>query len=142
MKIKIKRIDDSLPLPEYHTNGSVAFDLYSRIDGVIPAGKCEMFPCNFIIETPEGYMLMIAARSSLGKKKGLKLTNGIGVIDQDYCGENDELNLFLHNFTDQDVKIEKGERMAQGIFVKIDKAEWDVVEKMNDKSRGGWGSTG
>lgn len=142
MQIKIKRINASLPLPEYHTSGSVAFDLYSRVDAVIPAGKTEMLPSNFIIETPVGYMLMIAARSSLGKKKGLKLTNSVGIIDQDFCGENDELNLFVHNYTSQDVKIERGERLCQGVFVKIDKAEWQEVDKMNDKSRGGWGSTG
>lgn len=142
MQIKIKRIDNTLPLPEYHTPGSVAFDLYSRVDIVVAAGETAMFPANFIIETPPGYMLMVAARSSLAKKKGLKLANGIGVIDQDYCGENDEINLLVHNYTNQDVKIEKGERLAQGIFVKIDKAEWEEVNKINDKSRGGFGSTG
>ena len=142
MKMKIIRVDGSLPIPEYQTSGSVAFDLYSRIDSVIPAGKTAMLPANFIIKTPKGYMLMIAARSSLGKKKGLKLTNGIGIIDQDFCGENDELNLFVHNYTNQDVEIKKGERLCQAVFVKIDKAEWQEVNKMNDKSRGGWGSTG
>ena len=142
MNIKIKRIDTSLPLPEYHTAGSVAFDLYSRVDSVILAGATAMLPANFIIETPPGYMLMIASRSSLAKKKGLKLPNSIGIVDQDFCGENDELNLFVHNFTGQDVEIKKGERLCQGVFVKIDKAEWQEVEKMNDKSRGGWGSTG
>ncbi len=142
MKIKIKRIDKTLPLPEYQTPGAVAFDLYSRVDTIIPAGKTDMLPANFIIETPPGYMLMVAARSSLGKKKGLKLTNGIGIIDQDYCGEDDELNLFVHNYTNDDIKIIKGERLCQGVFVKIDKAEWEETNKMNDKSRGGWGSTG
>lgn len=142
MQIKIKRIDKSFPLPEYHTNGSVAFDLYSRIDETIPAGETKFLPANLIIETPPEYMLMIASRSSLGKKKGLKLTNGVGIIDQDFCGEEDELKLFVHNFTKEDVKIEKGERLGQGVFVKIEKAQWKEVEKMNENSRGGWGSTG
>lgn len=142
MQIKIKRIDVSFPLPEYQTAGSVAFDFYSRIDAVIPAGATSLLPSNFIIETPDGYMLMIAARSSLAKKKGLKIANGVGIIDQDYCGENDEISLLVHNYTSQDVKIEKGERLAQGVFVKIDKAEWQEVKEMSDKSRGGFGSTG
>ena len=142
MQIKIKRIDKSLPLPEYHTAGAVAFDFYSRIDATITPHDTAMLPSNFIIQTPSGYMLMIAARSSLAKKKGLKLANGIGVIDQDYCGETDEINLLIHNYTNQAVKIERGERLCQGVFVKIDKAQWEEVDKISDQSRGGFGSTG
>lgn len=142
MQVKIKRIDKSLPLPEYHTSGSVAFDFYSRIDAVIPPNATSMLPTNFIIQTPPGYMLMIASRSSLFKKKGLKLPNSVGIIDQDYCGEDDEMSLFVENHTDHEVEIKKGERLCQGIFVKIDKAEWNEVDKIADQSRGGWGSTG
>lgn len=142
MKINIKRIDSTLPLPEYHTSGAVAFDLYSRTEELIPAGKTQLLPANFIIKTPPGYMLLLAARSSLAKKKGLKMANSIGVIDQDYCGEEDELHLLLHNYTDQDVPVARGERLAQGIFVKIEKGEWEEVHTMNETSRGGFGTTG
>ena len=71
MKIKIKRIDKTLPMPEYHTKGAVAFDLYSRIDVVIPAKILERLPTNIIVATPKGYMLEIKDRSSTLKKKGL-----------------------------------------------------------------------
>lgn len=142
MKVKITRVDNSLPLPEYHTNGAVAFDFYSRIDTTIAPHDTAMLPANFIIQTPPGYMLMIAARSSLARKKGLELPNAIGIIDQDYCGPEDELNLFVRNFTDAPIEITKGERLCQGIFIKIDKAEWEEVEQITNSSRGGWGSTG
>lgn len=142
MQIKIKRIDQSLPLPEYQTSGAVAFDLYCRIDETILAGETKMLPSNLIIQTPPGYMLMIASRSSLAKKKGLKMANGIGIIDQDFCGQEDEIQLLVHNYTQNDVKIEKGERLGQGVFVKIEKGEWEEMEKINDTSRGGFGSTG
>lgn len=142
MEIKIKRIDTTLPLPEYKTKGAVAFDLYARLDEVIPAKGLKLIPTNFVIETPEGFMLMLTARSSLAKKKGLMMANSVGIIDQDYCGNNDELGLMLHNFTDTDVKIEKGERLAQGIFVKIEKGNWNEVENMESESRGGFGTTG
>ncbi len=142
MEINIKRIDTSLPLPEYQTKGAVAFDLYARTDEIIPARSIALIPTNFIIKTPEGYMLMLTARSSLAKKKGLMMGNGVGTIDQDYCGDEDELKLNLYNFTDNEVKVEKGERLAQGIFVKIDRAEWNEVESMNAESRGGFGTTG
>ncbi len=142
MEINIRRIDTSLPLPEYKTKGAVAFDLYARTNDAIAPKEIKLIPTNLIIETPEGYMLMIAARSSLAKKKGLMMANNVGIIDQDYCGENDELGLLLYNFTDKEVAIEKGERLAQGIFVKIEKGNWNEVNKMADESRGGFGTTG
>lgn len=142
MQVVIKRIDKTLPLPEYHTAGSVAFDLYSRIDAVVEKKTTMLLPTNFIFATPPGYMLSIVPRSSLFRKKGLKMPNSVGVIDQDYCGETDECSLYVENTTDQDVEVKRGERLCQGIFIKIDKAEWQEVDKMSDKSRGGFGSTG
>lgn len=142
MEVKIKRIDKSLPLPEFKTPGSVGFDLYTIEDAVIPAGEFRLLPANFIIETPPGYMLMIAARSSSAMKKGLNMRNGIGVIDQDYCGEDDRLHIMVQNLTDENVEVKRGERLAQGIFVKIKTATWQEVDAMNQSSRGGFGSTG
>jgi len=142
MQVNIKRIDISLPLPEYQTTGSVAFDLYSRIDMTIAPKSLGLIPTNIIVQTPPGYMLMIASRSSTPKKKGLLIPHGIGIIDQDYCGEKDEMLFQVFNFTDQEVLITKGERIAQGVFVKIDRGEWTEVAEMTDPNRGGFGSTG
>ena len=141
MQVKIKRIDKSLPLPEYHTTGAVAFDFYTREETTIEPQGFQMLPTNLIIETPKNYALVIAARSSSAKKKGLSMRNGIGVIDQDYCGEGDEIHLLIQNLTDSAVKIEKGERLAQGMFVRIDNAKWEEVDSMTNDNRGGFGST-
>lgn len=140
MKIKIKRIDNALPLPEYQTSGAVAFDLYSRIDAIILPKTVERLPANVIIEIPKGYMLEIKDRSSTLKKKGLLVTTGY--IDNDYHGELDEILLQVYNITDIEVKVERGERIGQGVFVKIDIAEWEEVDTMKKESRGGFGSTG
>lgn len=140
MKIKIKRIDKTLPLPEYQTAGAVAFDLYSRIDAIIPGKTLERLPTNVIVATPKGYMLEIKDRSSTLKKKGLLVTTGY--IDNDYCGETDEILLQVYNLTDIDVKVEKGERLGQGVFVKIEIAEWEETDIMHSDSRGGFGTTG
>jgi dUTP pyrophosphatase len=140
MKVKIKRIDNTLPLPEYQTSGAVAFDLYSRVDAVIKPKGLERLPTNVIIEIPKGYMLEIKDRSSTLKKKGLLVTTGY--IDNDYHGEQDEILLQVYNLSDNDVKVEKGERIGQGVFIKIDTAEWEEVDKMKEESRGGFGSTG
>jgi dUTP pyrophosphatase len=143
MKIEIKRIDNTLPLPKYETSGSVAFDLYSRIDMTIKPFTPTIMPTNFIIKTPPGYFLMLASRSSTPLKKGLMVANGIGVVDEDYCGDSDEIGLQLLNFTQKDIEIKKGDRIGQALFVKIEKAdEFDEKETMDSKSRGGFGSTG
>ncbi len=140
MHIKIKRIDKSLPLPEYHTEGAVAFDLYSRVDMIILPKTLERLPTNLIVETPKGYMLEIKDRSSTLKKKGLLVSTGF--IDNDYCGEQDEILLQLYNLTDKEVIVEKGERLGQGVFIKIEIAEWEETDLMNNSNRGGFGSTG
>ncbi len=141
MKVKIKRIDKSLPLPQYQTAGSVGFDIYSREDMEIQPREIALIPGNIIVETPPGYMLLIALRSSTPRKKGLIKPHGIGVVDNDYCGEGDEVKVQVLNNTDNVVKVEKGERVAQGIFVKVDKFEWTETDQMG-KARGGFGSTG
>ncbi len=140
MIVKVKRIDKSLPLPQYQTSGAVAFDLYSRVDAMIAPKTLERLPTNVIIEIPKGYMLEIKDRSSTLKKKGLLVTTGY--IDNDYCGDTDEILLQVYNLSDTSVKIEKGERLGQGAFVKIDLADWEEVETMGEKNRGGFGTTG
>ena len=142
MKVKIKRLDTTLPLPEYQTPGAVAFDLYSRIDITIAPKTIALIPTNLIIETPAGYMLTVVTRSSTPKKKGLLVPHGIGIIDQDYHGEKDEIMLQVYNFTDQAVAITRGERVGQAAFVRVDRGEWQEVSEMKENSRGGFGSTG
>lgn len=142
MQIKIKRLDKTLPLPTYQTSGSAGFDLYSRENMVIAPKTIALVPSNLIIATPLGYMLVLASRSSTPKRKGLMVANGIGVVDSDYSGPEDEVKILVYNFTENETKIEKGERIAQGIFVKVEQGEWNEVSEMNTKTRGGFGSTG
>lgn len=140
MKIRIKRIDKDLPLPEYHSPGAVAFDLVARVKTEIPPREIGRVPANVIVETPKGYMLFVKDRSSTAKKKGLLCTPGF--VDQDYCGDKDELQIQFWNFTDQVVVVDRGERLGQAAFIKIEKAEWDEIDEMKKPSRGGFGSTG
>lgn len=141
MKVKIKRVDKSLPLPKYETDGSVGFDLLCRESAEIAPRSIVLIPANVIVETPPGYMLMVCMRSSTPRKFGLMMAQGLGIIDNDYCGEEDELKIQVYNFTDEPVTIERGSRIAQAIFVRVDKAEWNEVDQMTSTSRGGFGST-
>ena len=140
-KVKIKRIDKSLPLPAYETDGSVGFDIIARENTTIPPKEISLVPGNIIVAVPRGYMLVVASRSSTPKKKGLTPPHGLGIIDHDYCGEQDEIKIQVYNFTENSVTVQKGEKIAQGVFIKIDKLSWDEVDTMNTASRGGFGST-
>lgn len=139
--LKITRIDKSLPLSRYETEGSCGFDLYARNDIKILPKQIVLIPSNIIVEVPKGYMLVIASRSSTPQKKGLMLPHGIGIIDHDYCGPHDEVKIQVMNFTDREAEIKKGEKIAQGIFVKINKFSFKEVECIKSNSRGGFGST-
>ncbi len=142
MKIAIKRIDKSLPIPEYQTKGACAFDIYARETTIIPAKQIVLIPSNLIVKVPEGYMLNIFLRSSSPRKKGLSMPHGVGVIDQDYHGDDDEIKVQVLNHSDREAVIERGERIAQAVFTKIDKFDFEETEDMKKDSRGGFGSTG
>ena len=141
MKIRIKRFEKEVALPEYQTAGSAGFDLRARESVTIAPHAVGYVPVNVAVETPADHFLLIAARSSL-HKRGLMLANGIAIGDSDFCGDEDEYKIVLLNFTDQAVTVERNDRIAQGLFVKFTRAEWDEVEHMGRETRGGFGSTG
>lgn len=142
MKANIKRLSPNIELPCYHTAESAAFDLASAENKTIAPKEVALVKTGLIIEAPHGHFLMLSARSSLARKKGLILANGVGIVDRDYSGPEDEIMLSLYNFTDREVTVEKGERLCQGMFFPIDRVEWEEVRELRKNSRGGFGSTG
>lgn len=142
MKVKIKRIDKSLPLPKYETSGAVAFDLMAREDFSVSPKHIALIPSNVIIEVPKGFALILAPRSSTPKKTGLSYPHSIGILDQDFCGPGDEIKIQVYNFTEHEVVIKRGERICQGLIVPVEKAHWVEVDSMeHNQTRGGFGST-
>jgi dUTP pyrophosphatase len=141
MKIKIKRFDKNLPLPEYKTAGAAGFDLAARETMTIAPHAVAYVPLNVAVETPPDHFLLIATRGST-HKRGLMLANSVGIGDSDFCGDEDQYMAALLNFTDKPVVVERGDRIAQGIFIKFTRGEWEEVDKMENKTRGGFGSTG
>lgn len=142
MRVAIKRLDPALPLPEYHSPGACAFDLYARETTVVPPHAYRRIPTNLIVNVPEGYALQISLRSSTPKNFNLLAPNAPGLIDQDYCGPEDEIHVAVLNYGDATTTVERGMRFAQGTFVKIDRAHWHEVATTAPASRGGFGSTG
>lgn len=141
MKIKIKRFDKSLPLPIHKTAGSVAVDLYCRTDVSIPPKQIDYIPMNVAIKIPDNYFILLAPRSST-HKLGIQGINGVGIMDRDFCGDNDEYHFAVRNFTDNTVSIEKGTRLCQLILIKCETFEVEEVDTMPFQDRGGFGSTG
>ncbi len=141
MIVGVKRIDDELPLPEYKTKGAAAVDLYAREDVGIQAGEVGYVPLNIVTKIPKGYFGLLLVRSST-HKIGIMPVNGMGIIDGDYCGEYDEWKLAAWNFTKELVEIKKGTRVAQMLILKQEQMVFVEKQKMENKSRGGFGSTG
>lgn len=142
MKVRIKRLNQSVELPKYQTNESAGFDLAAAEDAVIAPKEIKLISTGLIIEAPAGHYLLIALRSGIPRKKGLLIPQSVGVVDRDYSGPEDEVKLQLYNFTDLPVEIKKGERLCQGLFQRVDQAEWEEVDEVRSNSRGGFGSTG
>ncbi len=141
MESHIKRIDKEVPLPEYKTTGAAGFDLSARIEVIIVAKSVGYIPLNVTIKPPEGHFTLLVPRSSL-HKLGLIPVNGVGIVDADYCGDEDEYKAALYNFSESDVTITKGERIMQGVFTPLTRAQFIEVNEMGEPSRGGFGSTG
>jgi len=142
MKIKIVK-ENSFKLPEYETKGSAGVDLQAFVESPIVLKTMEraLVPTGLYVELPEGYEAQIRARSGLAIKHGISLVNGIGTIDSDYRGE---IKVILINLGNNDFTINNGDRIAQMVIIKHEKAEFELVENLNETKRGagGFGHTG
>lgn len=140
-KLKVKRLDRKAQLPSYSTPGSACFDISTTNTTPLLSGHQRVYDTGLAIEVPPGYVLKVYSRSGMGFNKGIRLANGTGVIDSDYRGE---LKVCLRNDGKEIANIRAGDRIAQGMLVKID--QWDIeeVEELSETERGegGLGSTG
>ncbi len=127
---------------EYQTPGACAFDFEADEDVVFVPGEWKLVETGTVIATPVGYCLIVAPRSSIFKNYGLMQVNSIGIIDQDYSGESDTIKFPYINMRKEVVTIKKWARIGQGMFVKIEKPEFQLVDTMSSGDRGGFGTTG
>jgi dUTP pyrophosphatase len=142
MQLQIKRLRPDVGLPAPATGRAAGFDLAAAADMEIPPRSIRLVGTGLVIAVPDGYFLGIFARSSTPLKRGLMVANGVGVIDADYCGPDDEIKIQVLNITEQSVKVARGDRLAQGIVLPCPSVEWNEVEEMAQPTRGGFGSTG
>jgi dUTP pyrophosphatase len=142
MKIRIINRSDN-PLPAYETSGSAGMDIRAFIkeEIILKSLERKLVPTGLFLEIPEGFEAQLRPRSGLAFKHGISLPNSPATIDSDYRGE---IKVALVNLSNEDFTIKSGDRIAQMIISKHEKAELIAVETLNETHRGegGFGSTG
>jgi len=142
--IKIKIVNTSAnPLPQYATKGSSGMDIRASLDMPLILQPLErnLVPTGLFVEIPSGYEMQIRPRSGLAIKHGITCLNSPGTIDSDYRGE---IKIILINLSSEEQAINPGDRIAQMIIQKTERAEFEQVEFLNNTERaaGGFGHTG
>ena len=141
MKIKVRSLSGNLP--SYETEGSAGMDIRAYIEEpvTLEPGKRALIPTGLFMEIPVGFEVQIRARSGLAVKYGIGLTNGIGTIDSDYRGE---IKVSLINWGEDDFVINDGDRIAQMVVCRYEKADLELADELSDTVRGsgGFGHTG
>lgn len=143
MELKIKKMRENAVIPCRATKGSAGLDLCACIEfpAVVRAGERLTLPTGIAVSVPAGYASFVFARSGLGVRHGVCLSNGVGVIDSDYTGE---IQVGLINLGKEDYTIEPGERIAQMVVMPVCMAEPVIAQELEETQRGagGFGSTG
>lgn len=142
--MKVEIINKSqFQLPKYKTSGSAGLDLQANIKNqlVLKPLERKLIETGLYISIPKGYEGQIRARSGLALRHGITLANGIGTIDSDYRGE---LKVILVNLSKEDYIINKGDRIAQIVFIKYESIDLIEVKELDEtlRNQGGFGHSG
>lgn len=142
--MKVKVINKSKhELPAYATEGSAGMDLRANIDAPIVLHPMErkLIPTGLYIALPMGYEAQVRPRSGIALKHGISVCNSPGTVDCDY---RNEIGVILINLGQEDFVVNDGERIAQMIIAKYERAEWEPVDELDETERGmgGYGHTG
>jgi len=142
VQVLITRLDPELPLPRYAKGGDAGADIVSRIDITLAPGERALVPTGIAIALPDGYVALVHPRSGLAIKHGITMVNSPGTVDAGYRGE---LQVILINHDrNESVSFKRGDRIAQLVIQKVERAEFVEVQDLPGSGRGtgGFGSTG
>ena len=142
VEVLITRLDPDLPLPRYAKGGDAGADIVSRIDITLAPGERALVPTGIAIALPDGYVALVHPRSGLAIKHGVTMVNAPGTVDAGYRGEL-QIILINHDKTEA-VSFKRGDRIAQLVIQKVERAEFVEVLELPGSGRGtgGFGSTG
>ena len=143
-EISIKIVNQSAnDVPSYATPGSAGMDLRANLVEpiILKPLQRQMVSTGLFIELPEGYEAQVRPRSGMANKHGITCLNSPGTVDSDYRGE---IKIILINLSDSEQTIQHGDRIAQLIIARVEKANWELVLQLNNSTRGegGFGHTG
>ena len=142
LPLPIQRLDDGLPLPAYAHDGDAGADLYAREAVILEPGERRLVPTGVAIALPDGYVGLVHPRSGLATKVGLSIVNAPGTVDSGYRGEIKVCLINLDPHTP--IRLERGDRIAQLVIQRVERAEFIETDELDAPSRGagGHGSTG
>lgn len=142
LEVLITRVDESVPLPSYAKGGDAGADLATRVDFTIAPGERVLVPTGISIALPDGYVALVHPRSGLAIKHGISIVNTPGTVDAAYRGE---IQIILINHDPMEsVSFKKGDRIAQLVIQRVERAQFVEVRDLPGSGRGagGFGSTG
>ncbi len=141
LKVKIKKINPDSIIPAYVHEGDSGFDLYSIEDYILKPGERRGIGTGLVFEIPLGYEMQIRPKSGLALKNGITVLNTPATIDSGYRGE---IKVIIINHSNENYQVKKGEKVAQGVIIKVERVLIEEVKVVSETSRGegGFGSTG
>ncbi|MBU2074178.1 MAG: dUTP diphosphatase [Actinobacteria bacterium] len=142
MPVPVVRLDPDLPLPGYAHAGDAGADLHTTVDVVLAPGERALVPTGIALALPEGYVGLVHPRSGLAARHGVSIVNTPGTVDAGYRGE---VKVLLVNLDPgEPVELRRGERIAQLVVQRVERAAFVEVDALPDSARGtgGYGSTG
>lgn len=142
LKVLISRLDESIPLPRYAKAGDAGADICTRVDVTLQPGERALVPTGISIALPDGYAAFVHPRSGLAIKYGVSMVNTPGTIDAAFRGEL-QMILINHDMREP-ISFEKGDRIAQLVIQRVERAEFIEVDALpgTERGDGGFGSSG
>ena len=142
MQVPVRRLDPDLPLPAYAHPGDAGADLVAAEDVVLAPGERKLVPTGIAVALPDGYVGLVHPRSGLAHRLGVTVLNAPGTVDAGYRGEI--LVILVNHDPTNPVKISRGDRIAQLVVQRVERAVFQAVDTLDDTVRGagGTGSTG
>ena len=142
MRVLITQLDTGLPMPRYAKPGDAGADIYSAIDITIEPGMRALVPTGIAIALSDGYAAFVHPRSGLAVKYGVGLVNAPGTIDAGYRGEISVI--VINHDQSESFEIKRGDRIAQLVFQRVERAEFVSVQELprSNRSGSGFGSSG
>ncbi len=142
LQVLITRLDPSIPLPVYAKGGDAGADIVTRIDVTLQPGERALVPTGIAIALPDGYVALVHPRSGLAIKHGVTMVNAPGTVDAGYRGELQ--CIMINHDLKEAITFHKGDRIAQLVIQKVERAEFVEVKDLPGSGRGvgGFGSTG